>query len=466
EMAPGTPLEALRTHFAAIEAIARREVPEARLIIAELGNTGFRSGGNTSGSLRILLAGRQERTRSSDQIAQDLRRALERLPGMRARVAASGGSVLNRLFSGGNASGGRLTVQVRGHDVRTGDRLAEEVRRLMASTRGIADVRVSREGGTPEAVVEVDRARAAAMGVTVSQVARALEAGVLGVRATMLRVAGDEIPVTVRLRLADRSTLEQTLGLPVQTAAGRPVALRDVVRVRTGEGPMRIDRDNQERVVTVSGEPENADLGSVAEALRAGLRSVAVPPDFSIVLSGDYEEQRKAFRDLVTALSLALLLVFLVMVAQFESLRDPFAILLSVPACAVGVVGALLLTGTTLNVQSFIGIIVLAGIAVSNGIVLVDFINQLRRREGYDLDRAVIDGAVARLRPVLMTSATTVLALIPMALGLGEGGELQSPMARVLIGGLTTSTLITLFLVPIAYRFLHGRDPAQPVTGS
>ncbi len=461
EMAPGTPLDVLSRQFGALERIVLREVPETQTIIADIGGgSGYRPAGSNSGSLRVLLTDRGERVRSSEEIALALRRRLEGVPGVRARVNASGGMILNRLVGG--AGGGRLGVQVRGHDIETATRLAGEVRSAMALTPGIADVRIGREGGVPEAVIEVDRARAAAMGVSVTQIASALEAGVLGKRATALRERGDEIPVVVRLRTTDRQTVAAALDLPVTAASGKQIPLRDVVRVSAGEGPVRIDRDNQERLISVSGEPEGKDLGGIVAALRTRLAAITVPPDFAIVISGDFEEQQKAFRELATALGLALLLVFLIMVAQFESVRDPFAILLSVPACITGVVAALLLTGTTLNVQSFIGIIVLTGVAVSNGIVMVDFINQLRRKEGLPLGEAIESGAAARLRPVLMTTLATVLALVPMALGLGEGGELQAPMARVLVGGLASSTLITLFLVPIVYRALHRRDAEPP----
>lgn len=455
EMAVGTTLPVLEAQFDQIEAIARREVPEANLFLAEIGGGGWRASGSHVGSLRLILKPLTERTRTSEQIANDLRPHLSRLPGVTARVSASGGSPATRL--GPSGDGGRIGVQIRGYDQATARRLTTEVRAAMETTPGIADVRASREAGRPEAVVHVDRAKAASLGISVTQVARALEMAVLGRRATQLRVGGDEYAVVVRLPEEQRQTLDQALDVPVATVSGGLIALRDVVRVEAGEGPATLERSNQERVVNVNGELAGKDLGSTVEALRTRLAEIDLPAGFSLMVVGDFEEQQKAFNELITALAMAVLLVFLVMVAQFESLKDPFVIFFTVPTCITGVVVILLATGTTINVQSFIGLIVLVGIAVSNGIVMVDFINQLRRDEGKELETAVLEGAHARLRPVLMTTLTTILAMLPMALGLGEGGELQAPMARVVVGGLISSTVITLYLVPIVYRWLGRR---------
>ncbi|MBM3275427.1 MAG: efflux RND transporter permease subunit, partial [Candidatus Sericytochromatia bacterium] len=351
EAAPGTTLEELTRKFEAVERIVRDRVPERILTIAELGGaTGFRPAAGNTGSLRLLLTPVHERARSSEEIAQALRRELDRLPGLRCRVQASGGSILNRLLTGGGGDGGRIAVQIRGHDLTVASRLAEAVQNVMNATPGVANVRLNRDIGSPEVSVSVDRMRAAAVGVSAAQVARALEAAVLGLRATALREQGDEIPVIVRLRETDRSSLDQVLATPLQIPGGRVIRLGDVVTVGAGVGPSRIDRDNQERIIAVTGEPEGRDVGGIVARLQQNLGEIAVPTDFQVVVQGDWEEQQKAFRDLTIALVMALLLILLIMVAQFESIRAPFAILLSVPASITGVVVALLATGTTLNV--------------------------------------------------------------------------------------------------------------------
>jgi HAE1 family hydrophobic/amphiphilic exporter-1 len=462
EMAVGTPLAMMERRFAQIERIARQAVPEADVFMTEIGGGGARSAGSHTGSLKLVLRPAGQRRRSSERIANDLRRQVNGLAGVTARVSATGGMRMMRM--GATAGGGRLGVQIRGFDLDASRRLMAEVKAVMEQTPGVADVRASREAGRPEVVIRVDRAKAAAFGIAVTDVGRALETAVLGRRATPLRIGGDEYAIIVRLPEEQRRSLADALAVPVRTASGSLVALQDVVEASDGEGPAMIERDNQERVVNVTGELDGRTLGETVTALRQGLDRIPRPTGFSLAITGDFEEQQKSFYELLTALGLALLLVFLVMVAQFESLKDPFVIFLSVPTCITGVVLALWLTGTTINVQSFIGLIVLVGIAVSNGIVMVDFINQLVREEGRPLESAVRDGALARMRPVLMTTAVTILAMLPMALGLGEGGELQAPMARVVIGGLLSSTLITLYLVPIVYRFIgRRRQTAAPV---
>ena len=452
EAAPGTALDVLESRLAALENLVRREVPEAVTLLTEAGGGGWRATGSNTGSVRIVLTERSQRRRDAESIAQALRRHVSNQPGLQVRVSASSGSRVLRL--GQSEEGGRLTVEVRGYDRDVAKGLAARVAEAMGQTPGIADVQVAREVGRPEAVVRVDRARAAALGVSASAAARALEAAVLGTRATLFREAGEEYPVTVRLAPQDRRNLDAALDLPVSSQLGPPVLLRQLVYVEQGEGPARIDREGQERVVEVSAEVEGRDLGAVVAQLREGLRDIPTPGNFALVVRGDFEAQQEAFEELAWASVFALLLVYLVLVAQFESLRHPFVILLCVPVSLSGVVAALLLTGTTFNVQSFIGVIVLIGVVVSNGIIMVDFINQLRQ-EDRPLEEAIVQGAELRLRPVLMTTATTVLAMLPMALGLGEGGELQAPMARVVIGGLLASTVLTLFLVPVVYRWLN-----------
>jgi len=244
------------------------------------------------------------------------------------------------------------------------------------------------------------------------------------------------------------------------------VVLRNVVDVRPRRGPVRIERKDQERVVTVSANVSGRDLGSIIEDARQRLRSIPVPRGFSVVFSGEYEEQQKAFGELLIGFVLALLLVYMVMACQYESLRHPFVVMLSVPLAAIGVILMLFLTDTTLNVQSFIGCIMLGGIVVNNAILLVDTTNLLRRRDGLPLREAIEEAGRRRLRPILMTALTTIFALSPLAVGLGEGGEAQAPMARAVIGGLASATLINLVFVPVVYSFFARRTEQQEDTAT
>jgi HAE1 family hydrophobic/amphiphilic exporter-1 len=267
----------------------------------------------------------------------------------------------------------------------------------------------------------------------------------------VLRRGGREFDIFVRLAEPDREDLAALDRVTLVSARGDTVPLSSVVTVTSARGPVIVERKDQERVIYVSANVAGRDLGSVAEDVRAALRRVEVPDGFAVSLGGEYEEQQKAQRALGISMILALVLVYMVMAAQFENLLDPFVVMFSIPMALIGVLVTLWATGTTFNIQSYIGMVMLAGIVVNNAIVLVDYINLLRRRDGMPLQQAVTESARRRLRPILMTTLTTVLGLVPLAIGLGEGSELQSPMARVVIGGLATSTLITLYLVPAVY---------------
>jgi HAE1 family hydrophobic/amphiphilic exporter-1 len=327
----------------------------------------------------------------------------------------------------------------------------------MASVRGVEEVNISRRPGLPEMLVIVDRDKAASMGLNVSDVAGSLRTAVGGRRSSMYRDQGDEYNILVRLREEDRLNLSQVGDVPLLTPAGRVVSTGSVVQMRRQEGPVSIDRHDQERIIAVSGTLGNRDLGSVVTDLDVALQSMPRPAGYELRFGGEYEEQQIAFRQLTFATILAIILVYMVMAAQFESWREPLIVLFSIPLASIGVVLILLLTNTTFNMQAFLGLIILAGIVVNNAIVLVDYANLLRREHGVGLREAIVTAGVRRLRPILMTTITTVLGLAPMALGIGEGGELQAPLARTVIGGLTTATLITLVVIPVAYTLLEER---------
>ncbi|HVG69816.1 MAG TPA: efflux RND transporter permease subunit [Vicinamibacterales bacterium] len=464
ELALGTRIEPTEQALLTVETRVKELVPEATTIITQGGGGGNNwqgGGGNTSrGQIRLILKPRDERTRTNEQVAIDLRRQLAGiLPGVVVRANPSGGNnQIMRFLSGGGTNNqgqaSRLQLEIRGHDLDDARRVAQDARELMENTPGIADVSLSREDGRPEIAIRVDRPKAAMLGMSVQSVASTIQTNVAGTTAAQFRERGNEYPVVVRLREADREEISDVGDVLLSTPTGQVVPAKNILQVSREAGPTQIQRKNMERVTRVNAEIE-IPLSEAVKAVQARLNQIRVPPDFSVGFGSELEEQARSFAQLRTVLILAILLVYAVMASQYESLRDPFIIMFSVPVAAIGVVGSLLLTNTSFSMQAYIGIIMLAGIVVSNAILLVDYINTLRRRDGMPLREAVELGGRTRLRPILMTSIATMLGLVPMAIGLGEGGELQAPLARVVIGGLLTSTLVTLVLVPAVYTLFE-----------
>jgi hydrophobic/amphiphilic exporter-1 (mainly G- bacteria), HAE1 family len=452
EMSVGTRLEVMDETFRQIEEVVRREVPEVESMLTSIGGGGWRASGGHTGDIRITLIGQSERDRSSEEIAEALREPLAGIPGAKIRTReGSGLFILNMAFGGGDSG---LSVEVRGYDMDTGYQLAEQVQETLAGIEGVSDVRIGRDPGRPERVIKINREKIARLGLSVNQVAEIIETNLAGSRATVLRQSGREYDIVVRLAEPQRNLLEDVERVSLVSASGETVPLRSVVDISFAKGPVIIDRKDQERVINVSANVTGRDLGSVAEDARLALRAVDVPDGLAIVFGGEYEEQQQARTQLLVTMLLAILLVYMVMAAQFENLFDPFVVMFSIPMAFVGVFFTLWITGTTFNVQSYIGMVMLAGIVVNNAIVLVDYTNLMRRQHGYSLIEAVVESGRRRLRPILMTTSTTVLGLVPLAIGLGEGAEVQASMARVVIGGLTVSTLVTLVLVPVVYTAL------------
>ena len=464
EMAVGTRVEVVSEQFLAIEELVRREVPEMRNMVSFMGGSFWRGRTSHTGELRVALVPRSQRDRSSEEVANDLRRRLTGIPGVTVRTRAGQGLFLLRMGAGG---ADRIEVNVRGHDLEVADALSRRVKAVMMRVEGVTDARVSRETGSPEELVLVDRRRAADMKLSVSEIAGMLQTVLSGTRAGNYREGGDEYAILVKIADAERLDLSELLDLTLTNRDGEPVVLRNVVDVKPWSGPVLIERKDQDRVVSVTANYTERDMGAVLADIREGLRSIPVPRDFSIVFGGDYEEQQKAFRELLLGFVLALVLVYMVMAALYESLRAPFVVMFSVPLAFIGVAVMLFVTKTTFNVQSYIGCILLGGIVVNNAILLVDYTNLLRRRDGMDLAAAVEEAGRRRLRPILMTATTTILALVPLAMGLGEGGEAQAPMARAVIGGLLSSTVITLVFVPTVYSLFerNGGRKVRPASG-
>jgi HAE1 family hydrophobic/amphiphilic exporter-1 len=460
ELPVGSRIERQEEVALRLETLGKEYVPEAIDISTNGGGGGFGGGGGGGGGggsrtqMTIRLVPKDERHRSSEQIARDLNRQLASvIPGVIITTRASGGNQqANRLMGGGGES--RIALEILGDNLQQAQRVAQDAKSVMDRVPEVRNARVGRDEGRPELAVMVDRPKAALFGLSVTGVANSIRTSVGGTQAAFFREAGNEYPIVVRLREADRERLEDLNDVLINTPGGQVLQAKNLMSLKNQAGPTEIQRKNQERIIRVTAEPEGA-LSDGIDAVKARLGDIRVPPDFQVGFGAEAEEQARAFSQLQMMLILAVVLVYAVMASQYESLRDPFIIMFSVPLAAIGVVLALKLTGTTFSLQAYIGVIMLAGIVVSNAILLVDYTNILRRRDKLPLREAVETAGRVRLRPILMTSIATVLGLVPMSLGIGEGAELQAPLARVVIGGLIASTMITLVFVPTVYTLFE-----------
>ncbi|MGE0704889.1 MAG: efflux RND transporter permease subunit, partial [Vicinamibacterales bacterium] len=459
ELPLGTRIEVTEPVLLQVESMIGELVPEATDVILSAGGGGgfggFGGGAVNRGYIQLLLVPMDERSRSSDQIAMDLRRQLSGLPGVIVRANASGGNRFNRFLSGGG-NGARLSLEIRGEDLEISEQVAQAAKELLDTVPGIADAQLGRDEARPELAVRIDRDKAALFGLTATSVANTIRTNVAGTQAAFFRESGYEYPIVVRLPEQERQGVTDVEDVLVSTPQGQVLPVKNLLSIEGSLGPTEIERKNQQRIMYVNAEPETT-LSDAVDAVNVRLPELVerMPQDFSVGFGAEVEQQAQAFNQLRMVLILALVLVYAVMASQYESLRDPLIIMFSVPTAAIGVALALKITGTSFNMQAYIGIIMLAGIVVSNGILLVDYTNVLRRRDGMPLRAAVELAGRTRLRPILMTSLATALGLVPMSLALGEGSELQAPLARVVIGGLLTSLAITLVLVPTVYTIFE-----------
>jgi HAE1 family hydrophobic/amphiphilic exporter-1 len=456
ELAVGSRLENTEAVLIGLEERIRQTVPEAVMLITQVngGGGGFGGGSTHRGNVNVRLVPRDERDRTNEEISMQLRRELSGIPGVVVRARPSGGQNQMMRGMGGGGGDGRLSIEILGHDLEQSKRIAQDLKAMLDTTPGVADTRLQREEGRPELAVRVDRDKAALLGLTVTGVANTIRTNVAGTQAAMFRDAGNEYPIVVRLRQEDREEVSEVGDVLLSTPAGQIVPAKNIMIIDRETGPVSIERKNQERVQRVNAETETT-LSEAVAAVQARMSEVNVPKDFAVGFGNEVEEQAKSFNELRLVLILAIVLVYTVMASQYESLRDPFIIIFSIPLAAIGVVGMLMVTGTPFSMQAYIGVIMLAGIVVSNAILLVDYTNTLRNRDKMELRAAIEQAGRSRLRPILMTSICTGLGLVPMALGIGEGAELQAPLARVVIGGLLTSTIITLVFVPAMYTLFE-----------
>ena len=453
EMRPGTRLDVVEEKIQEISQIVRENVPELKHMVVAVGPTLFKPEATSTAEMTAALIPVVERKRSSHEIADDLRVALADYPGgvLRSRAPQD---VMLQMIGGGEA----LQIEVRGPDLDMLNDLADQIADAVETVPNVTDVRRADREGVPQVELHVDRAKAADLGVSVAQIARTLEIAVGGTIASRYAEGGDESNIVVKLKDATSLTVDEILDLNIINPLGQQITLRNLVNTEAKLGPIRILRNDQQRAIQIGANISGADLGTVVGNVRKAIAGVPIPAGYQVLFVGEYEELRAAFKDLITVMILAIILVYIILAMLYESLRDPLIVMFSVPMALIGVNFILLLTGTTYNIVSLIGSIILIGVVVNNAILLVDQANHLRYNRQFALHDALLEAGRTRLRPILMTALTTILALVPLAVAQGEGAQIQQSMSRALIGGLISSTFITLFVVPVVYMLLHRKD--------
>ncbi|MFH1861799.1 MAG: efflux RND transporter permease subunit [bacterium] len=447
----GTPVETTveRTRQLERAAMALPEVERVSLA-AGVEKTAFSSAeeGEHTSKISIRLHPEGDLKRKEENVIAQLRAQMQSIPEAETKISHP------ILFSYRTP----IEIEIRGYKLEALGRLAQQIEAITAQIPGAVDVKSTFSMGNPEIRVYYDRERVASLGLNVQQIASLVRHKVLGEVATEFRKGDRRIDIRVRVQEQDRATVEDLRRLVVNPGSSQPIPLAAVAQITQDRGPARIWRVDQQRTAKISANVSERDLGSVVNDLQAELAGLTIPGDMNIVISGQNREMQESLRSLAFALLLAVFLVYIVMASQFESLLHPFVILFTVPLAGIGVIFFLWIFNISFSIVVYLGMIMLAGIVVNNAIVLVDYTNQLRAR-GHELKDAIITAGRVRLRPILMTTTTTVLGLLPMSLGLGEGAEIRTPMALTVIAGLISSTILTLVIIPTVYYLVNYRKP-------
>ena len=395
-------------------------------------------------SMNITLKPIKERTKSLTEVAALMREDLKKYPELDKYQVNVGG--------GGGSMSGQSTIdyEIYGYDFEKTDSVAQRLKRILSSVKGTADIRISRDNYQPEYQVDFDRQKLAIYGLNLTTAANALRNRINGSTASYFREDGDEYDIKVMYDPDHRQSIEDIENILLFNAQGKGVRLKEVGTVVERFNPPTIERKDRERIITVSTVVQDRPMSDIIADAQPLIDKMEVPSGVTINLSGSYEDQQDSFRDLAMLAVLIIILVYIVMASQFESFTYPGIIMTSIMFAFSGVVLILWITGTNLNVMSMIGGIMLIGIVVKNGIVLIDYIT-LNRERGMSITKSVLHAGKSRMRPVLMTSLTTILGMVPMAVGTGEGAEMWRPMGVAVIGGLTFSTILTLLFVPTLY---------------
>lgn len=447
EMPKGTSLDETNRVLTDIERVVENR-PAIDSITCLVGSGGSMVGGDSSdkGQVILKLVNQNEREITADDLANQLSAELKDIPGADIKVSA--------MESGMGTGEAPIVIKIRGDDLDVLAQLGDEVVAVAEQVPGTREVSSSLEEGRPELHVIINRDRASMYGLSLAEVSSAVRTAIDGTVATRYRVGGEEVDIRVQIHGTDYEFTQSELsGLNIATPAGTLIPLSQVAELKQDQGPNTINREDQARIVTITSQLSGRDLRSVTQDIERDIEDINMPSGYLVEFGGEQEQMAETFGTLGLVLVLAIILVYLVMVAQFESLMHPFVIMFSVPVTLTGVILSLLISGRTFSVTAFIGVIMLVGIVVKNAIVLIDYVNILRHR-GLERNEAILKAGPTRLRPILMTALCTVMAMFPMALGIGEGAESQAPLATVVVGGLLFSTLITLVLVPVVYTLM------------
>lgn len=440
-----------------IEQIIFNKYPEVEIISSSSGSDdegGFVSMMNTTGSniinLIMRLSAVEDRTRSVWEIANGLRDDLAQIP----EIVSFTTSTASQMMGG---TSNTVDFEIYGYDFDVTNLYAEKVLDKIRNIEGAQNVTISRKNDKPELQIVLDRNKLAEHGLSTAQVASFVRNRVHGLVPSYFKEEGDEYNINIRLEEQYRNSISDIEQMSIMTPQGVRIQLSELGHIVEYWSPPSIEHKRRERIVTISAAPDGVPLGTLATRIQQETSSIEVPPQVMTSVGGAYQEQMDSFKDLAMLLVLSLILVYIVMASQFESLKMPFIIMFSIPFAFTGVILALVFTGTSLSVVAALGAVLLVGIVVKNGIVLVDFINLMRDR-GVELYEAIALSGKSRLRPVLMTAATTVLGMLPLALSTGEGSEIWRPMGITVIGGLVVSTIVTMIIVPVMYAALSGRE--------
>jgi len=455
-----------------------KAVPEIDSVFTSVGSAGggaFQSASTNTASIQIRLKSLSERKRSTDQIAEQIRGFTTGFAGAQIGVNIPAGVRLPGLGGGGNFGGGDIQVNLSGPDLAILQKLGDVVEEEISSVEGTRNVQNTLDRSIPQFNLTIDRDAAAHYGVSLRDVMTALRTAYQGSVATQFKTASSQISVLVKYPNDFTNKLENFNNITINTSSGTVVPVSQIAKVEPGTGPAQIRRQDQNRVATVQASVFGASVGDVSAKVKEKIDAIQPPDGYQVTMGGQQTSQNESFKSLYLILILSVVLVYMVMASQFESLYGPFIIMFSLPPTFIGAILGLVLTGRTINMNSIIGMIMLIGIVVNNAIVLIDYTNQLRSR-GLSLFDALMEAGKVRLRPILMTTATTVLAMLPLVIGFGEGAETQASMATVVAFGLTLSTLVTLVLVPVVYTLLDGwknlisrrfkRKPKDPQSGT
>jgi HAE1 family hydrophobic/amphiphilic exporter-1 len=449
----GTRIEETLKTARQLEARFMELVPNIQLINTSAGSNDdaslaamFSSTMNNKISMTIRLPKKWEREQNIWEIAEILRKEMAAYPEINEYQCA--------VSSGGPGGGNTVDVEIYGYDFNKTSQLAEHTRYLCSQLPGARDVNVSREEDRPDIKITVDKEKASRLGLSSATISTYLRNRVTGMTCGYLKDDGSEYDIVTRLQEENRNSLSDIMDLSIPTATGKTVKLSELAEIGEYWAPPTIERKSRQRIVTVKVTPHNISLGELAQQIeKEVLPQLNITTGYSVHLAGNYEDQQDTFRDMIFLFALIVLLVYIVMASQFESLRMPAIIMFSVPFALSGVIIALWISGRSLDMIGALGLVLLVGIVVKNGIVLVDYINLMRERNN-ELNAAIQMSGRSRLRPVLMTAFTTILGMIPMAVSSGEGAEMWQPLGIVVIGGLTVSTFLTLYVVPILYGLM------------